>query len=46
MFIPNDAITGPPVTVIDNAADPDSITVLIPAAGAPKKFARVQIAIP
>jgi autotransporter-associated beta strand protein len=46
MFIPNDAITGPPVTVIDNAADPDSITVLIPAAGAPQKFARVQIAIP
>ena len=46
IFIPTDAITGPPVTVIDNGADPDSITVVIPAAGAPKKFARVQIAIP
>jgi hypothetical protein len=44
--VPNDAITGPPVTVADNGTAPDSITVVVPANGAPNKFARVAIDIP
>lgn len=44
--VPTAAISGPPVTVVDNGTDPDAITVVVPAAGDPRKFARVGIAIP
>jgi hypothetical protein len=44
--VPTAAISGPPVTVVDNGTDPDAITVVVPAAGDPRKFARVSIAIP
>ncbi|MCU0749419.1 MAG: hypothetical protein MUF13_07740, partial [Akkermansiaceae bacterium] len=44
--VPNAAVAGPPVDVVDNAAAPDDITVTIPAGVDPKKFARVKIVIP
>ena len=44
--IPNDETAGPPVTVLDNGTSPDSITVIVPGAPEPKKFARVKIVIP
>ena len=44
--VPNDAITGPPITVVDNGTSPDSVTVIVPGAPDPKKFARVKIVIP
>jgi len=44
--IPNNATTSPALTVVENGTAPDDITVVIPAAGAQKKFARVRIAIP
>jgi fibronectin-binding autotransporter adhesin len=44
--VPNDAIAGPPITVVDNGTAPDSITVIVPGAPDPRKFARVKITIP
>ncbi len=44
--VPVGAVTGPPVTVVDNGASPDDITVIVPGAPAQKKFARVRITIP
>lgn len=44
--VPDAALTGPPVEVVDNDAAPDDITVTIPAGVDPKKFARVKIVIP
>jgi hypothetical protein len=44
--IPNSATSSPPLTVVENGTAPDDITVVIPASGAPKKFARVKIEIP
>ncbi|MEK7954169.1 beta strand repeat-containing protein [Luteolibacter soli] len=44
--VPTSAITSPALTVVENGTDPDDITVVIPASGASKKFARVRIAIP
>jgi autotransporter-associated beta strand protein len=44
--VPTGAVTGPPINVVDNDAAPDDITATIPAAGDPKKFARVKIDIP
>ncbi|MCW1921886.1 autotransporter-associated beta strand repeat-containing protein [Luteolibacter arcticus] len=46
IIVPNDAIAGPPVTVVDNGTAPDDITVVIAAGDDPRKFARVKIAIP
>jgi hypothetical protein len=42
----NDVTDGPPVTVIDNGASADDITVVVPGAPAPARFARVKITIP
>ncbi|GAA5117873.1 hypothetical protein JIN84_16765 [Luteolibacter yonseiensis] len=44
--IMRDAVNGPPLTVVENGTDPDDITVVIPADGAPKKFARLRVTIP
>lgn len=44
--VPNGEITGPPVTVVDNASAPDDVTVIVASGGAPRKFARVKIEIP
>jgi fibronectin-binding autotransporter adhesin len=44
--VPTGAVTGPPVTVVDNAAAADDITVTIPKGTDPKKFARVRANIP
>ncbi|MCW1883890.1 Ig-like domain-containing protein [Luteolibacter flavescens] len=46
ILIPNEASADPAVTVVENGDDPDDITVVIPANGATRKFARVRIAIP
>ena len=46
LIVTNNSITGPPLTVAENGTAADDITVVIPSAGAPKKFARVRIAIP
>ena len=46
LIVTNNSITGPPLTVAENGTAADDITVVIPSAGAPKKFARVRITIP
>jgi len=46
LVVPNNAVTGPSLTVVENGAAADDITVVIPADGQAKKFARVRIAIP
>jgi hypothetical protein len=46
LTVTNDAITGPPLTVEEDGTGADDITVVIPAEGQPKKFARLRIAIP
>jgi hypothetical protein len=44
--IPNSATSSPFLTVVKNGTAPDDITVVIPASGAPRKFARVKVEIP
>ncbi|RYD67244.1 MAG: DUF642 domain-containing protein, partial [Verrucomicrobiaceae bacterium] len=44
--VPNNATTGPALTVVENGTEPDDVTVVIPSGGASQKFARVRIAIP
>ncbi|MES2657608.1 MAG: DUF642 domain-containing protein [Verrucomicrobiota bacterium] len=44
--VTHNAITGPPLTVVENGTAADDITVVIPSNGDPKKFARVRIWIP
>lgn len=44
--IPAEEITGPPVTVVDHAENADTVTVVVPAEGATKLFARVKVEIP
>jgi len=44
--VPAGPLAGPPVTVVENGISADDVTVVIPANGDPKKFARVRISIP
>jgi autotransporter-associated beta strand protein len=44
--VPTSATAGPPVTVVDNGAADDDITVVIPQGADPKKFARIRADIP
>jgi len=44
--VPNDAVSSATLTVVDNGAAPDAVTVVIPATADPRKFARVRIDIP
>lgn len=46
IVVPNDAVAGPPVTVVDNGTAPDDVTVVVASGGSPRKFARVKIEIP
>ncbi|MES2659619.1 MAG: Ig-like domain-containing protein [Verrucomicrobiota bacterium] len=46
LIVTNSAISGPPLTVVENGTSADDITVVIPANGDPAKFARVRITIP
>ena len=46
IIVQNDAIAGPPVTVVDNGTAADDVTVVVASGGSPKKFARVKIEIP
>ncbi len=46
LAVPVAAISGPPVTVVENGTDADDITVVVASAGAAQRFARVRIAIP
>jgi hypothetical protein len=44
--VPVNDTVGPPVTVVGSGGAPDAITVIVPAAAATSKFARVRIEIP
>jgi uncharacterized protein YcsI (UPF0317 family) len=44
--VPVAAVTGPPVTVVDNGASPDDIAGVVSGPPAAKQFARVRITIP
>jgi len=44
--VTNDAIIGPPLTIVANGAAADDITLTMPSAGVPRKFARLRITIP
>ncbi len=46
LVLTNGAITGPPLTVVENGTAADDVTVVIASAGAPRKFARLRITIP
>lgn len=46
IVVPNDAVSSPSITVIDNGTAPDDVTVTIPASADPRKFARVRIDVP
>ncbi len=46
LIVTNNALTGPPLTVVENGTAADDITVVIPSNGEPRKFARLRIAIP
>lgn len=46
IIVPNSATAGPPVTVVDNGSNADSVTVVVPANGDPRKFARVRVTVP
>lgn len=44
--IPTTAVAGPPVTVVENGAAADDVTVALPTAGNPERFARLKVEIP
>jgi len=46
LIVTNDAISGPPLTVVEHGAAADDVTVVIPSDGTPAKFARLRITIP
>ena len=46
LVVTNDAIMGPPLTIVENGSGPDDITVTILSAGAQRKFARLRVSIP
>ena len=46
LIVTNDAITGPQLTVVENGAEADDITVTLAPDGAPGIFARIRITIP
>ncbi|QJE96916.1 DUF642 domain-containing protein [Luteolibacter luteus] len=46
VVVSKNAISSAAMTVVENGSAPDDVTVVIPANGEPKKFARVRITIP